>query len=77
MRKTTAAVLAAGALLIGTGPALGAPADAGNCISDRDNGGAAGERISAAAGPGLGPFVAGYLGGGTLGSEASGPACRP
>lgn len=77
MRKMVAAAMTAGALLIGAGPALAMPADAGNCISDRDNGGAAGERISSFAGPGFGPFVADYLGGGTLGTEASSPDCRP
>ncbi|HET9444315.1 MAG TPA: hypothetical protein VFO65_13375 [Acidimicrobiales bacterium] len=33
--------------------------------------------ISSAAGAGFGPFVADYLGGGTLGSAASAPDCRP
>ncbi len=77
MRKVmTAALLAAALVTIGEGQAFGAPADRGNCISNRDNGGAAGARISTAAGPGFGPAVADAIGGGTIGSEASGPACR-
>ena len=78
MRKLVAAALLGGALFTaGAGPADGAPADQGNCISNRDNGGAAGERISSAAGPGFGPVVADAIGGGVLGSLASDPACRP
>ncbi len=78
MKKLAAAALTAGLLLtVGASQAGAAPADRGNCISTRDNGGAAGARISGAAGPGFGPFVAGYLGGGTLGSEARGSDCRP
>jgi hypothetical protein len=77
MRNLIAAGLAAGALLTaGTGLALAAPADQGNCVSTRDNGGAAGERVSSAAGPGFGPAVAGLIGGGAIGSTASDPDCR-
>lgn len=77
MRKLVAAGMAAGALLMaGGGQALGAPADQGNCISDRDNGGAAGARISAASGPGFGPAVADGIGGGVIGSTASDTDCR-
>jgi hypothetical protein len=78
MRKiVTAALLAGGLFIAGGDDALGAPADRGNCISTRDNGGAAGARISSAAGPGFGPAVADAIGGGVLGSAASDPACRP
>jgi hypothetical protein len=78
MRKRMArGVLAAALALVGgTGPALAAPADQGNCVSTRDNGGAAGERVSGAAGPGFGPAVAGFLGGGTIGATASAEDCR-
>lgn len=77
MRKLVAAALLIGGLVAaGGGQAQGAPADQGNCISDNDNGGAAGERISTFAGPGFGPAVADALGGGTLGSRASDPGCR-
>jgi hypothetical protein len=77
MRKLVAGGLAAGTLLIlGGGQALAAPADQGNCISNRDNGGAAGSRISSAAGPGFGPAVADAIGGGVIGSTASIPDCR-
>jgi hypothetical protein len=77
MKKLVAAGLAAGALFaIGGGQALAEPADQGNCISTRDNGGAAGARNSAAAGPSFGPFVADLLGGGLIGSTASDPGCR-
>ncbi len=77
MRKFTAAVLAAGALLTaGGGQALAAPPDQGNCIGNRDNGGAAGARISSAAGPGFGAAVADGIGGGVIGSTARDPDCR-
>jgi hypothetical protein len=77
MRRFVAAAIAAGGLIVSGGAASAAPPDQGNCISDRDNGGAAGERISAAAGPELGPHVATALRGGTIGDAASGPDCRP
>ncbi len=78
MRKLVASALLAGALvMVGDGQASADPADRGNCISTGDNGGAAGARISSAAGPGFGPAVADLLGGGWIGSIASGPACRP
>jgi hypothetical protein len=77
MRKLVAAGILAGALVfVGGGQALAAPADQGNCISDRDNGGAAGARISSAAGRGFGPAVADAIGGGVIGSTASDAACR-
>jgi hypothetical protein len=77
MRRLMATGLAAGALcLVGGGQALAVPADEGNCISTRDNGGAAGARVSAAAGPGFGLAVADLIGGGELGSTASDPGCR-
>ena len=77
MKRLVAAALMAGALIIiGDGPALSAPSDQGNCVSDRDNGGAAGARISSSAGPGFGPAVASAIGGGLIGSTASDPACR-
>lgn len=77
MRKRAVAGMAAAMLVtVGGGQAVAAPADQGNCISSRDNGGAAGARNSAAAGPGFGPAVASFLGGGTIGSEASSPSCR-
>ena len=77
MRKLTAAGLAAAALLaVGIGQALAAPADQGNCVGNRDNGGAAGDRVSSAAGPGFGPAVAQAIGGGAIGSTASDPGCR-
>ena len=76
MRSLVAAAVAAGTLLLGGGPAFGAPADQGNCISNRDNGGAAGDRVSSSAGPGFGPAIADFLGGGTLGAAASEPGCR-
>ena len=77
MKRLMAGALIAGALFIaGDGPALSAPTDQGNCVSDRDNGGAAGARISSAAGPGFGPAVADAIGGGVIGSRASDPACR-
>jgi hypothetical protein len=77
MRRLMAAGLAAATLsLAGAGQAPAAPADEGNCISTRDNGGAAGERVSAAAGPGFGAAVASLIGGGVIGSTASDPACR-
>lgn len=72
----TAALMAAALVTIGEGRAFGAPADQGNCISNRDNGGAAGARISAVAGPGFGPAVADAIGGGAIGSTASDPECR-
>ena len=77
MKKLLAGALLAGALfIVGDGPALSAPADRGNCVSNRDNGGAAGARISSAAGPGFGSTVADAIGGGVIGSTASDPACR-
>lgn len=77
MRKLITAALAAGALFsAGGGPALAAPADEGNCISNGDNGGAAGARISSAAGPGFGQAVADGIGGGVIGSTARGRDCR-
>ena len=77
MRKLMATGLAAGSLcILGGGQALAAPADQGNCISNRDNGGAAGARISSAAGPGFGPAVAAGIGGGAIGGTASDPDCR-
>ena len=78
MRKLVAAALVAGAMIMGgAGQAGGEPADRGNCISARDNGGDAGARISSAAGPGFGLGVASVIGGGAIGSLASGPSCRP
>ena len=78
MRNPMATGLVAAALLAtGAAQALAAPPDRGNCISDRDNGGAAGDRISSAAGPGFGPAVAGGIGGGVIGATASDPAYRP
>jgi len=77
MRRLVTAGLAAGALcIVGAGHALAAPADQGNCISTRDNGGAAGARVSSAAGPGFGLAVADAIGGGEIGSTASNPDCR-
>lgn len=77
MKKLIVAVFATGALWAYGGPAAGAiPADQGNCISTRDNGGAAGARISSAAGPGFGPAIADAIGGGVIGTTASEPACR-
>lgn len=76
MRKLVAAAVLVVTVLTVGGRAEGAPADQGNCISDHDNGGAAGQRNSAAAGPGFGPAVADAIGGGTLGSAASDPGCR-
>ena len=77
MRKVVVAAIVAGALVtVAGGPALGTPADQGNCISTRDNGGAAGARISSGAGPGFGPAVADAIGGGVIGSTASNPGCR-
>ena len=77
MKKLMAGALVAGALfIVGDGPALSAPADQGNCVSNRDNGGAAGARVSSAAGPGFGLAVADAIGRGVIGSTASDPACR-
>lgn len=77
MRKLISAALVAGTMLtVGGGQASGAPADQGNCISNRDNGGAAGARIAPVAGPGFGPAVADAIGGGAIGSTANDPACR-
>jgi hypothetical protein len=76
-RLLASACLVAGLVLTGSTPQAGAaPADQGNCVSTRDNGGAAGARISAVAGPGFGPSVAGAIGGGVIGDEAGDPACR-
>jgi hypothetical protein len=69
------AAAVAGMLAI-AGAGLGAPADQGNCISTRDNGGAAGARVSSSAGPGFGPAVADAIGAGVLGSTARGAECR-
>lgn len=44
MRKLVAAAITAGALFVVGSQAGAAPADQGNCISDQDNGGAAGTR---------------------------------
>ncbi len=77
MRRLMTTGLAAGVLcIVGGGQSLAAPADQGNCISTRDNGGAAGARVSSAAGPGFGPAVADAIGGGQIGSTASNPNCR-
>lgn len=77
MRKLVGSALLVGALFTGgEGQANSAPADQGNCISNRDNGGAAGARISSAAGPGFGPAVADAIGGGAIGSTAGDPGCR-
>lgn len=76
MKKLMAAGLATAALLTTGGSAPAAPADQGNCISNRDNGGAAGARISSAAGPGFGAAVAGGIGGGVIGATASDPDCH-
>ena len=76
MRKLVAAAITAGALFVAGSQAGAAPADQGNCISDQDNGGAAGTRISSAAGPGFGRAVADALGGGAIGTRASDPDCR-
>ena len=76
MRRFMAAALVAGALVVGGAPALAEPADRGNCISTRDNGGAAGDRVSSWAGPGFGAAVSDGLGGGTIGDTASDPGCR-
>ncbi len=76
-RLLASACLVAGLVLAAGTPQAGAsPADQGNCVSTRDNGGAAGTRISAAAGPGFGPWVADAIGGGVIGDNASDPACR-
>jgi hypothetical protein len=78
MRKLLAsACLVAGFVLAAGAPQAGAaPADQGNCVSTRDNGGAAGARISAVAGPGFGPWVADAIGAGVIGDDAGDPACR-
>ena len=76
MRRLIATAVVAAALAATGGPASAVPADEGNCISTRDNGGAAGDRVSSAAGPGFGAAVAAYLGGGTIGETASSPGCR-
>jgi hypothetical protein len=75
VRKLVAAAMTAAALCVAGSPA-GAAVDQGNCISDRDNGGAAGTRISSVAGPALGPAVADALGGGAIGTTASNPDCH-
>jgi hypothetical protein len=78
MRRLVAAALVTGTLMmVGAGQAHGDPADQGNCISSQDNGGAAGGRVSSAAGPGFGPAVADAIGGGAIGSTASDSSCRP
>ena len=75
-RLLASAGLVAGLMLAAGAPQAGAaPADQGNCVSTRDNGGAAGARISAAAGPSLGLWVAGAIDGGVIGDDASDPAC--
>ena len=77
MRRLVAAGAAAGMLCIaGVAQGFAAPADQGNCISTRDNGGAAGTRVSSSAGPGFGPAVADAIGAGVLGSTARGAECR-
>ena len=76
MRRLVAAAITAGALFVAGSQAGAAPADRGNCISDRDNGGAAGARISSIAGPGFGPAVADALGGGAIGTSASDSDCH-
>lgn len=76
MRRLVAVVITAGALSVAGGQAGAAPADQGNCVSDRDNGGAAGARISSGAGPGFGPAVAAAIGGGAIGTWASDSDCR-
>jgi hypothetical protein len=78
MRRLLASTcLVAGFVLTAGAPQVGAtPADQGNCVSTRDNGGAAGARISAVAGPSFGPWVAGAIGGGVIGDDAGDPACR-
>lgn len=76
MRKFVVAGLVSGVLSMGLGGQASGEADQGNCISSFDNGGAAGARNSAAAGPGFGPAVADFLGGGWLGARASDPYCR-
>ena len=75
MRRLVVATAVAGMLLL-AGAGLGAPADQGNCISTRDNGGAAGARVSSSAGPGFGLAVADAIGGGGIGSTARGVECR-
>ncbi len=76
MRKLVVAGLVSGLVFIGLRGQASGEADEGNCISSFDNGGAAGARNSAAAGPGFGPAVADALGGGWLGARASDPSCR-
>lgn len=76
MRKLAVAGLVSGLVFMGLGGQASGEADQGNCISRFDNGGAAGARNSAAAGPGFGPAVADVLGGGWLGARASDPSCR-
>jgi hypothetical protein len=78
MRKRMATGMVTAAALLGVSgtQAFAAPTDQGNCISTRDNGGAAGDRVSSAAGPGFGPAVAAGIGGGVIGSTASDPGCR-
>ncbi len=76
MRLLVAAAVTAGTLFVGAAPALGSPADEGNCISTSDNGGEAGTRNSSLAGPEFGPGVAAFLRGGWIGSVASSPDCR-
>ncbi len=76
MRRLVAAAITAGALFLAGSQAGAAPADQGNCISDRDNGGAAGTRISSVAGPGFGPAVADAIGGGAIAARASDSDCR-
>ena len=75
-RSTTAALAVATLLTLGATKAGASPADEGNCISTRDNGRAAGARVSSFAGPGFGQFVADAIGGGALGATASDPECR-
>ncbi len=78
MRRLLASgCLVAGLVFAADTPQVGAaPADQGNCVSTRDNGGAAGTRISAVAGPGFGAGVATAIGGGVIGDDASDPSCR-
>jgi hypothetical protein len=79
MRRLLASVCLVAGFVLAAGPtqAGAAPADKGNCVSTRDNGGAAGARTSTAAGPGLGHWVAGAVGGGVIGDDARDPSCRP
>ena len=78
MRRLLASVCLAAGFVLAAGPtqAGATPADEGNCVSTRDNGGDGGARISAAAGPGFGSWLAGAIGGGAIGDDARDPDCR-